>query len=1078
MLIVLAAILLQSASYIFGQTAQTGYQTAISEAFVPAVTSSGCNDGWDTTFTTNGADDQVNVIVPDGTGGYYIGGEFRSVQGAPASGIARWNGSAWTALGSGINGQINAIAVSGNDVYVGGSFNVAVTGGMARNVATWDGNTWTPRGAGLGGGTHVVRSVAVYSGSVYIGGSFNTADGSPASGIVKWDGTSYSALPIVASDVRALAVNNGSLYAGGFIAPSAGSSVGVLRFDGTDWTSLGAAANTNVTAIAFSGNDLYVVGDIRLTGQPNSQAAKFDGTTWTRMAGVFSNGIMNAVAIHEGDLYVGGSMTDPPNAFNSIARWNGTSWVGVGSGGTGNGVLGGTSISERVMSLASIGGTLYVGGNYTMAGGQGARNMARYASGTWLPFYGTGIDGSANAIAVSGKDVYVGGGFTSAGTVTANRIAKWDSIANTWSTLGAGVTGFDISNTSISAIAVAGGKVYAGGNFSNIGGVSANAIAVWNGTSWAPLGTGITGGNGRVSFIIVRGDDVYVGGDFSTAGGVAANRVAKWNGTNWSGLNSPHIPTTLTGMVFMGNDLYVSTGTTTVANPAYFSKYDGTTWTMLGGALGDRGVGSLAVIGSDVYVSGGFDSINGITVNRIAKWNGTTWSALAGGLPAASFGFGGARLAAAGNDLIATGDFTTATGGPADRIAKWNGTAWSPLGTGLNVGGNAVTPAGGDIFVGGSFTTAGCNSSPYFARYRKTVWNGSTNTDWHTAANWGGTAVPGVGEGVTIASNDSVISTSDVTLGSLIVTEGRTLTIASGRTLTVTGSVDLSNGSITGPGTLVANDLTLNNGNVAGLAGLTVNGSLYLSGGMIAGPGTVSVTSCRISAIAGGSSTSFINSPLTRCVDRSGIYRFPIGSNGLYAPVDLSNITGTANFTVEPKTGSYSGTAVGLPVSRLQRWWNMTNGGIAQADLTFNYFDSEVVGIEGRYRAYSISSGTAQLVPTVLTVATNKAVVAGATTFAAWTLAEGPATFETLNGRVTTPQNREADRVIVTLTDGLGNVRYGMTNNYGYYRFMNVETWKTYTIRLQSKKYTFAQTERTVDFIENAPPVNFVSTDH
>lgn len=1025
----------------------------------------GCNDGWDTTFTPNGADDQVNVIVPDGSGSYYIGGEFKTVQGVPASGIAKWDGSAWTSLGSGINGSVYAIAISGNDVYAAGSFSVA-GGNPAKNVAKWNGSSWSALGAGLGEGTHFVRSVAIYGGDVYFGGNFFVSDGSPANGIVRWDGTAYSALPIAAGEIRSLVVNDSSLYVGGNVALSPGSSVGIVKYDGTSWTALGTAANTIVTSVAFSDTEMFVGGDIRLTGQLDSQVAKFNGTTWTRLA-FFSNGLINAVAVHGGELYAGGYI--PSSTYNNLARFNGSSWVGVGSG-----INGGTSVSERVMALASIGGTLYVGGNYTTAGGQGARNISKYASGIWTPFSGTGLDSAANAIAVSGNDVYVGGSFTSAGTFTANGIAKWNSLTNTWATLGSAATPL-----SISAIAVAGNKVYAGGSFSNISGTSANNIAVWNGTSWSALGSGITGGNGRVNFIIVRGEDVYVGGDFATAGGVAANRVAKWNGTSWSGLNSTNIPTSVSGMVFMGNDLYISTGTTTVANPWYFSKFDGTTWTALGADLGDRGVSSLAVIGSDVYVSGGFTVINGVTVNKVAKWNGSSWSALGGGLPSTGIsGFGGHRLAVSGNDLVASGDFTLASGAPADRIARWNGTSWTGFGLGLNSGASAITSAGGDIFVGGPFTTAGCNASPYFARYRKTVWTASTNTDWHTAANWGGTAVPAFGEGVTIASSDAVISTADVTLGSLIVTAGRTVTIASGRTLTVTGTVDLSNGSIAGPGSLIVKDLSLNNGNIAGLAGLTVSDSLYLNGGMIAGPGTVSVTSCRTSAISGGSSTSFINSPLTRCIDRSGTYRFPVGSNGLYAPVDLSNITGTANFTVEPKTGAYSGAAAGLPTSRLQRWWNMTNGGITQADLTFNYFDSEVVGIEGRYRAYSINAGTAQLVPTVLTIATNKAVVAGATTFSAWTLAEGPATFETLNGRITTPQNREADRVIVTLTDGLGNVRNAMTNNYGYYRFMNVETWKTYTIRLQSKKYTFAQPERTVDFIENAPPVNFVSTDH
>lgn len=1053
-----------TATGVFGQSLRDNSP----DVYRSAERTAGCGDQWDTTFTTNGADDQVNAIVPDGTGGFYIGGEFDSVQGSPAVGIARWNGSSWTALGSGINGQINAIAVSGNDVYVGGSFNVAVTGGMARNIAKWDGSTWTPLGAGLGGGTHVVRSVTVYGGNVYIGGSFNTADGSPASGIVKWDGAAYSSLPIVASEVRSLVVNNGSLYAGGFVALTVSASIGIVKFDGTNWTSLGTAANTNVTSIAFSGSDMYVVGDIRLTGQSNSQVAKYGGTAWTPM-GSFS-GFLNAVALHNGEVFAGGSI----DGFNNITRWNGTSWVALGTG-----INGGTSIGERVMALASIGGTLYVGGNYTSAGGQGAQNISRYASGTWTPFSGTGLDSAANAIAVSGKDVYVGGAFGSAGPLTANRIAKWDSVANTWSTLGAGVTGFDISNASISAIAVAGGKVYAGGNFSNIGGVSASSIGVWNGTTWAPLGTGITGGNGRVSFIIVRGDDVYVGGDFSSAGGVAANRVAKWNGTAWTGLNSAHIPTSVSGMAFMGNDLYVSTGTTSVANPAYFSKYDGTTWTMLGGDLGDRGVGSIAVIGSDVYVSGGFDSINGMTVNRIAKWNGTSWSALAGGLPPASFFLGGARLAVAGNDLIATGDFTTAAGGPANRIARWNGTAWTGMSTGLNANGNALVAAGGDIFVGGAFTTAGCNQSPYFARWRENVWNGGTDSNWHTAANWGSGTIPAANSGISIGTNDVSITSADVTVSSLIVTGGRTVTVGTGRTLTVTGSVDLSRGSIAGPGTVVVNgDLTLNAGTISGLAGLTVNGNLYLNGGTIIGSGTVALTACRASALAGGSATSFINSPLARCVNSTGTYRFPVGSNGLYAPVELSGVVGTGNFTVEPKTGAYFGAAAGLPASRLQRWWNTTASGITQGDLVFNYLDPEVIGIEGRYRAYRISSGTAELVPTVLNRTTNRATVGGVTSFAAWTLAEGPATFELLKGRITTPQNRPAGRVIVSLTDGGGNVRWTLTNPFGYYRFPNVETWKTYTVRLQSKRFTFASTERSVDFTEANPDVNFVSTDH
>src|SRR5688572_18978164 len=85
----------------------------------------GCGDGWDTTFTTNGADGQVNAIVVDGAGNYYIGGDFTSVQGVPAAGLAKWDGTQWTGFGSGIGGEVFAIAISGTDIYVGGSFATA-----------------------------------------------------------------------------------------------------------------------------------------------------------------------------------------------------------------------------------------------------------------------------------------------------------------------------------------------------------------------------------------------------------------------------------------------------------------------------------------------------------------------------------------------------------------------------------------------------------------------------------------------------------------------------------------------------------------------------------------------------------------------------------------------------------------------------------------------------------------------------------------------------------------------------------------------------------------------------------------
>jgi predicted outer membrane repeat protein len=80
------------------------------------------------------------------------------------------------------------------------------------------------------------------------------------------------------------------------------------------------------------------------------------------------------------------------------------------------------------------------------------------------------------------------------------------------------------------------GKLHAGGLFTTAGGVSANYVAQWDGTSWEALGSGM---DRRVLALAVDGGGkLYAGGDFTTAGGVSANYVARWDGTNWSALGS------------------------------------------------------------------------------------------------------------------------------------------------------------------------------------------------------------------------------------------------------------------------------------------------------------------------------------------------------------------------------------------------------------------------------------------------------------------------------------------------------------------------------------------------------------
>src|SRR5437773_7329234 len=90
--------------------------------------------------------------------------------------------------------------------------------------------------------------------------------------------------------------------------------------------------------------------------------------------------------------------------------------------------------------------------------------------------------------------------------------------------------------------------------------------------------------------------------------------------------------------------------------------------------LGYPFVRALAVSGSDLYAGGLFTSAGGSAANYIAKWNGTSWSALGSGV---DFVVGG--LAVSGSDLYAGGWFTNV-----GYVVKWNGNSWSTLGSGVN----------------------------------------------------------------------------------------------------------------------------------------------------------------------------------------------------------------------------------------------------------------------------------------------------------------------------------------------------------------------------------------------------------
>jgi hypothetical protein len=710
--------------------------------FRPAGTTGAGDERWQSGFgLPNGTNSAVHAVLQVGND-IYIGGSFSVIGTVGASRVAKWNGTTWSALGLGINngvystGSVNALAVASNgDVYASGSFSQA-GGAPANNVARWDGTAWNAVGTSTANGTNGTVNALVVSGNgdVYVGGNFSQAGGGLTNNVARWNGTAWNALgsgiPNGASSyVLALAVaGNGDIYVGGQFTQAGGLAANnVARWTGTTWRLLGTGATNGVNgfadALAVANNgDVYVGGSFGAAGGlPANRVAKWNGVGWSSLGTGAGNGVnsfVGAITVaSNGDVYVGGGFSQAGGVqADKVARWNGTSWSPVGSGA---GVING-DISALVVAGN---GDLYAGGNFTRLSGVLNNRVARWNGAAWSPLgaapvgAANGVNGPVYALAIAGNgDVYVGGQFTQVGGVAASNVARWDGIA--WSTLGSGVGGAPNVTSQVIALAVAlNGDVYAGGYFTQAGGgMAVSNVARWDGTAWNALGTGAA--NGYVSALAIDGNgNVYASGYFNLAGGMAT-RISKWDGTTWSALGTGVNSFVYSLVVANNGDLYVGGDFTQAGGMAanHIAKWNGATWSPLGvGAANgvNSSVQALVVAGNgDVYAGGSFSQAGGTTVNSVARWNGIAWSSLGIGTANGVSGFVSSLAVAANGDVLVGGSFFSQAGGvPANRVAKWNGTTWSRLGTGLNDEVRVLAGGiNGKFYVGGDFTATGDGS--------------------------------------------------------------------------------------------------------------------------------------------------------------------------------------------------------------------------------------------------------------------------------------------------------------------------------------------------------------------------------
>ena len=484
-----------------------------------------------------------------------------------------------------------------------------------------------------------------------------------------------------------------------------------------------------VNAVERAGNTLLVGGDFRALAPKKNLTGGFALLTTAHGRRTyhlpFVNGEVTAIAYGDGAWYVAGRFGRlGTREVGHIVRITNLGFVDPAFTAR---VVG----SVRAMAFVDVpfqSRVLYVGGEFTEAGVgaslQPVSNLAAFHvplfSGpslqtTFAPAPNLPVDTLAYTPSPPGR-LYAGGEFTTIGGATRTHLAALDPITGA-------ATGWN-PNANGRVLTVRptanGATIFAGGEFDAIGPDSrgfAAAISASTGvaTPWNPQA------NGRVRTLVIdvsiqSAGEIYAGGDFTMIGGLARQRLARLNATDGSAastfdvaVNGPVHALASSGATLFVGGAFTSVGGSTRLHAASITLATGgvTSWNpSFNDTVRAIVLASVSLTPGEVAVGGDFDAFGAIARRNLAAISLETGEVL----PWRPVPDGTVRdLDVRGATLYVAGDFTTidqqdrrrlaAFGRPALQLLPWNPDADAAV--------YALDSRGGTVYAGGDFTAVG-----------------------------------------------------------------------------------------------------------------------------------------------------------------------------------------------------------------------------------------------------------------------------------------------------------------------------------------------------------------------------------